>query len=149
MLIFSPKSDRIFFLYLRGYMPGPESQAKTKNNSEMGQQSGDSLTNATLALSGSAIFPDGSRDDSPEVYRLPLKTMLLNNDAHFFIRDSRGAQVEYMPSSGQSDILLDFQFPTLFMKTGLWTFYVDARLGDEANTCLFAMSVTQWLEGAQ
>lgn len=29
----------------------------------------------------------------------------------------------------------------------MWTFKVDARLGDKDNTCLFAMSLTQWLEG--
>lgn len=123
-------------------MPGPYAQAKTKN---MGQ-SGDSLTNATLALSSSTVYPDGSCDDST-VLTVPLKTTLLNDDAHFFIRNSHGVQVEYMQSSGRSDILLDFQLPTMFLKSGTWTFKVDARLGDEANTCLFAMSVTQWLEG--
>lgn len=123
-------------------MPGPDAQAKTKN---VGQY-GDSLTNATLAVSGSVVYPDGSRDDST-VVTLPLRTMRLSDDAHLLIRDSHGAQVEYMPHNGRSDILLDFQIPTLFLESGTWTFHVDARLGDEAKTCLFAMSVTQWLDG--
>lgn len=29
----------------------------------------------------------------------------------------------------------------------MWTFKVDARAGDADNTCLFAMSLTQWLDG--
>lgn len=123
-------------------MPGPDAQAKTKT---MGQF-GDSLINATIVASSSAVYPDGSRDGVTAV-TLPLRTMRLSDDAHFFIRDSRGAQAEYMPPSGRSDILLDFQIPTMFLKSGTWTFDVEARLGDEANTCLFAISVTQWLEG--
>lgn len=110
------------------------------------EQFGDSLTNATLVVSSSAVYPDGSRAD-PSAVTVPLRTMPLSDDAHFFIRDSHGAQVEYMPSSGRSDFLLDFQIPTMFVKSGMWTFNVETRLGDEANTCLFAMSVTQWLEG--
>jgi hypothetical protein len=42
-------------------------------------------------------------------------------------------------------ILIDFQISTMFLRSGVWTFQVDARLGD--NTCLFAMSLTQWLDG--
>lgn len=109
-------------------------------------QFGDNLINATLIASSSAVYPDGSRDGSLAV-TVPLRTMRLSDDAHLFIRNSHGAQVEYMPSSGRSDILLDFQIPAMFLKSGTWTFDVEARLGDEANTCLFAMSVTQWLEG--
>lgn len=123
-------------------MPGPIAQAKMKNLGQFG----DNLTNATLAVSSSAVYPDGSRVD-PEFVTVPLRTMRLSDDAHLFIRDIHGNQVEYMPSSGRSDFLLDFQIPGMFVKSGMWTFNVEARLGDEANTCLFAMSVTQWLEG--
>lgn len=108
--------------------------------------SGDSLTNATLAVSSSVVYPGGSRDDSAAL-TLPLRTMRMSDDSHLLIRDSHGAQVEFMPKSGRSDILLDFQIPSMFLKSGIWTFNVEARLGDEANTCLFAMSVTQWLDG--
>jgi hypothetical protein len=78
---------------------------------------------------------------------MPLKTVLINELAHFIIRDSTGAQVDYLPSSGRGDILLDFQIPSMFLKSGMWTFKVDARLGDKDNSCLFAMSLTQWLDG--
>jgi hypothetical protein len=73
--------------------------------------------------------------------------MSMNDLAHLLIRDERGAQVEHLLSSGRSDVLLDFQIPTMFLRSGTWTFGVDVRLGDEADTCVFAMSVTQWLDG--
>lgn len=74
-------------------------------------------------------------------------TTSFNDLAHLTIRDSRGVQVDYMPSSGRSDILLDFQILTMFLRSGMWTFKVDARLGDKDNSCLFSMSLTQWLDG--
>lgn len=52
-----------------------------------------------------------------------------------------------MPSTGPSEIVLDFQIITMFLKTGMWTLKVDARAGDVNNTCLFAGKMTQWLEG--
>lgn len=53
-----------------------------------------------------------------------------------------------MPTTG-GDVLLDFDFriPRIFLRTGEWTFQVDARLGDEGDTCLFAFESVQWLEG--
>jgi hypothetical protein len=97
-------------------------------------------------VSGSAVYSDGSHDDEESVIG-PLKTTSFNDIAHLTIRDARGIQVDYMPSSDRSDILLDFQIPTMFLKSGMWTFKVDARLGDKNNSCLFAMSLTQWLDG--
>jgi hypothetical protein len=97
-------------------------------------------------VSGSVIYADGSHDDEESV-TLPLKTMAFNDLARLTIRDARGVQVDYMPSSDRSDILLDFQIPTLWLRSGMWTFKVDARVGDVDNTCLFAMAMTQWLEG--
>jgi hypothetical protein len=76
-----------------------------------------------------------------------LKTTSFNNNAHIAIRDARGNQVDYLPSSGGGGILVDYWIPSMFMKSGTWIFTVDARLGDENSTCLFAMSLTQWLEG--
>lgn len=78
---------------------------------------------------------------------MPLKTTPFNSLAHLLIRDDRGVQVDYLPSSGVGDVVLDFQIPTMFLRSGTWTFSVDARAGDESNTCLFSMSVTQWLDG--
>lgn len=78
---------------------------------------------------------------------MPFKTTTFNDWTHLIIRDARGTQVDYLCSSGRSDILLAFQIPSMFVKSGMWTFKADARLGDKDNTCLFAMSVTQWLDG--
>ena len=97
-------------------------------------------------MSGSVVFPDGTYED-PRSVTTPLKTTPFNDIAHLMIRDASGTQVDYLPSSGGSDILLDFVIFAMFLKSGTWTFGVDARLGDKNNTCLFAMSMTQWLEG--
>lgn len=97
-------------------------------------------------MSGSVVHPDGSYED-PSSLTIPLRTTPVNDLAHLVIRDATGAQTDHLPSSGRGEILLDFQFPTMFLRSGMWTFKVDARLGDKDNMCLFAMSLTQWLEG--
>ena len=97
-------------------------------------------------MSASAVYADGSHDNEDSTTG-PLKTTPFNDLAHLTIRDARGVQVDYLPSSGRSDILLDFQIPTMFLRSGMWTYKVDARAGDVDNTCLFAMKLTQWLEG--
>lgn len=97
-------------------------------------------------MSASVVYPDGSHDDKNSTTG-PLRTTPYNDLAHLTIRNARGVQVDYMPSSGRSDILLDFQILTMFLRTGMWTYKVDARVGDVHNTCLFALSRTQWLEG--
>lgn len=104
------------------------------------------LADATLTVRGSAVYADGSIEDEQSV-TLPLKTMPLSDEAHLAIRDASGSEVEYMSSSDRSDFLLDFQLPTLWLRSGRWTFKVDARLGDANNTCLFALALTQWLDG--
>lgn len=73
--------------------------------------------------------------------------MPFNDIAHLNIRDACGIQVDYMPSSDRSDLLLGFQIPPKFLKSGMWTLKVDARLGDVENMCLFAIALTQWLNG--
>ncbi|KAL2808440.1 hypothetical protein BJX63DRAFT_439397 [Aspergillus granulosus] len=130
-------ADRMFFVYLRGYLPEPKNQPALLD---------EGLVNATLTVSSFAVYLDGSHDDEQSVI-IPFKTTPFNDIAHLTIRDASGTQVDYMPSSDQSDVLLDFQIPTMFLKSGIWTFKVDARLGDKDNTCLFAMSLTQWLDG--
>jgi hypothetical protein len=97
-------------------------------------------------VSLSAVYADGTHDDE-KAYTIPLKTTSFNDLAHLTIRDAGGLQVEYMPSSDTTGILVDYVIPAMFLKSGTWTFKVDARLGDAENTCLFAMSLTQWLEG--
>lgn len=104
------------------------------------------LVNATLNTSCSAVYSDGSQEE-PRSLTVPFMTMSPNDYVHLVIRDARGAQVDYLPSSGRSDVLLDFQLPAMFLKSGTWTFSIEARLGDESNACLFAMTLTQWLDG--
>jgi hypothetical protein len=72
---------------------------------------------------------------------------VFNDAAHLVIRDESGKQVDYLPTTGRGDVLLDFQIPTMFLRSGEWTFEVDARLGDESDTCLVAFGLVQWLEG--
>ncbi|KAL2807587.1 hypothetical protein BJX63DRAFT_440093 [Aspergillus granulosus] len=131
-------ADRVFLVYLRGYLP--ESKKKALALLDEG------LVKATLSVSGSVVYADGSHDDE-ESATVPLKTTPFNDLAHLTIRDTRGIQVDYMPSSDRSDILLDFQIPTMWLKSGMWTSKADARLRDVNNTCLFAMRLTQWLDG--
>ncbi|RAH68025.1 uncharacterized protein BO66DRAFT_421893 [Aspergillus aculeatinus CBS 121060] len=131
-------ADRVFFVYLRGDIP--ESKKKELALPDEG------LINATLKVSASAVYPDGSIDNEDSATG-PLRTTPFDDLAHLTIRNTSGVQVDYMASSGRSDILLDFQFLTMFLRSGMWTFKVDARAGDQDNTCLFAMKLTQWLEG--
>lgn len=98
-------------------------------------------------MSASAVYPDGSHDNEDSTTG-PLKTTPFNDLAHLTILNARGVQVDYMPSSDRSDILLYFQIPTMFLGSGMWTYKVDTRVRDVGNTCLFAMTLTQWLEGA-
>jgi hypothetical protein len=104
------------------------------------------LVDATLKVSGSVVYADGSHDDERSV-TFPLKTTPFNTSAHLSIRDACDVQVEYLPGSDSSEILVDFHFLLMFLRSGMWSFKVDARLGDKDDTCLFAMSSTQWLEG--
>lgn len=98
-------------------------------------------------MSSSVVYPGGNSEDSKSV-TVPFKTTSFNDYAHLVIRDASGAQVDYLPSSGRSDVLLDFQIPTMFLKSGTWTFNVDVKLKYKGNICLFAISLSQWLDGA-
>ncbi|KAE8406744.1 hypothetical protein BDV37DRAFT_291865 [Aspergillus pseudonomiae] len=131
-------ADHIFFVYLRGHLP--ESKKKELELPD------EVLVNATFTVSLSAIYADGNHDEEIS-YTEPLKTTPFGPLGHLTIRDTRGVQVDYIPSSGSSEILLDFQILAMFLRSGMWTFKVDLRLGDVDNTCLFAGSLTQWLEG--
>ncbi|KAL4794689.1 hypothetical protein BDV19DRAFT_364628 [Aspergillus venezuelensis] len=131
-------TDRIFFVYLCGCIP-------ESRKTELGLADG-GLTDATVEIGVSVVYEDGGHDDEKS-YTFPLKTTSFNNNAHIVIRDARGDQVDYLPCSGDGGILVDYWIPSMFVESGRWSFTVDARLGDENRTCLFAMSLTQWLEG--
>lgn len=90
-------------------------------------------------MSSFIVYSDGSCDDEKAVI-LPSKTTSFNDIAYLTIRAVCEFQV------GRGNILLDFQIPTMFLKSSMWTFKVDARLGDLDNTCLFGRALTQWLD---
>ncbi|PYH30439.1 uncharacterized protein BO87DRAFT_400472 [Aspergillus neoniger CBS 115656] len=136
-----PKDDQIFKIEFLEIAPTPI----IADRKELALPD-EGLVNATLKVSASAVYSDGSHDDEHSTTG-PLRTTSFNDLAHLTMRDARGVQVDYVPSSGRSDILLDFQILTMFLRTGMWTYKVDARAGDVDNTCLFALSMTQWLEG--
>ncbi|PYI28476.1 hypothetical protein BP00DRAFT_438396 [Aspergillus indologenus CBS 114.80] len=132
-------AHRVFFIYLRGCIP--ESKKKELALPDEG------FINASLKVSGSAVYADGTPDQEDSTTG-PLRTTPFNDYARLTIRNTSGVQVGYMASSGRSDVLLDFQIPTMFSRTGIWTFKVDARAGDKDNTCLFAMKMTMIRGGA-
>ncbi|PVH76823.1 hypothetical protein DL98DRAFT_496291 [Cadophora sp. DSE1049] len=134
-------ADRVFFIYLRGWIPSATPPLNLKS-----PDSDSGLSNATLKVSSSAVYPDGSSDPS-ESLTIPFKSTVFNDAAHLVIRDESGKQVEHLPTTGRVDILLDFQIPTMFLRSGDWTFEVNARLGDEGDRCLFAFELRQWLDG--
>ncbi|KAH9223406.1 hypothetical protein DL95DRAFT_379365, partial [Leptodontidium sp. 2 PMI_412] len=124
-------ADRVFFIYLRGWMPSSKSPSAERDGifespcSGSGPDSDPGLTNATLEVSSSVTYPGGSSDSHASL-TIPFKSMVFNDAAHLVIRDESGKQVEYLPSVGRGDVLLDFQIPTLFLRSGVWTFGVEA-----------------------
>jgi hypothetical protein len=128
-------SDQIFFLLLRGEIPA----SKQKELEHL-----DNLATASLSITISVVLPDGECED-PKTYTVPLRTIAFGDAAHLSIRNAKGAYVDYLTSSGYNDILTDTLIPEMFLQAGTWTFDVLAELGD--GTCLFAISLTQWLEG--
>jgi hypothetical protein len=77
------RSDRVFFVYLRGYLP--------KSKKELALLD-EGLVDATLSVSGSIVYPDGSYME-PRSFTIPLKTISINDAAHFVIRDSNGTHL--------------------------------------------------------
>lgn len=92
----------------------------------------------------SAVFADGTIDEENS-YTIPFDTTTFNNNAHITIRTAEGAYVEHLGSSGTYDIITDCALPSMFIRTGLWTFKVVVKLDD--GSCLFAITLTQWLKG--
>jgi hypothetical protein len=82
--------------------------------------------------------------ERPQSYSAPFRTTSFNDLAHVSIRNATGAYVKHFASNGSNDLLTDSLLPGLFINTGMWAFEVVVKLGD--GRCLFAVSVTQWLE---
>jgi len=89
--------------------------------------------------------------EPPRTYTIPLRTAELAEGAHLAIRNGAGAYVEHLTlEEGRNDILTDYWIPGMFVQSGVYTFEVVARLGEEEEegegTCLFAVTLTQRLE---
>ncbi|KAK4987767.1 hypothetical protein LTR50_004420 [Elasticomyces elasticus] len=129
--------NEIFFIWLRGQiLPSWVTALDTLNDAW--------LANATLAITSWAIYPDRERME-PTTYTIPLRTKAYADFAHIAVRDAAGAHVDHLTISGANDILADMLILGPFLRTGEWTFEIVAKLAD--GTCLFAMSLTQWLKG--
>ncbi|KAL4909360.1 hypothetical protein BDW74DRAFT_146434 [Aspergillus multicolor] len=138
------ETDRLIFASLNGAIP--DSSLASLAPALLNDPS--SLSNATITISTSAVYEDGTHEDE-ESYTIPLKSTGFGRaGGHLSIRDENGFEVEYLPRNGDSEIELEVLILAMFLESGWWTFRVDARLGDEHDTCLFAMKLTQWLEGS-
>ena len=102
----------------------------------------DRFTAVTLSMTASVVYPDETRED-PKTYTIPLRTTAFRA-AHLSIRNATGAYVDHISGTGAWEIITDFWIPGMFLRTGMWTFEIVAKTGD--GSCLFAASLTQWLE---
>lgn len=128
-------SDKITFFWLRGQIAPRHKKSVTD----------EILSNATITINTSAKLSNGDVDSGPPLV-FPLKTIARSSlIGHFAIRDEDGRYVDHLTVEGQNDLLADNVFMGMFTKPGEYTFEVVARLHDE--TCLFAVSLTQWLDG--
>ncbi|KAH7356817.1 hypothetical protein BKA65DRAFT_215444 [Rhexocercosporidium sp. MPI-PUGE-AT-0058] len=141
-------ADRVFFIYLRGYMPSNikiPSEDETPKFPVSGPTPDPYLQNATLVLTSSVTYADKTHiTHSP--LTIPFKSTVFNDAAHLVIRDEKGKEVEFLPRVGRVDLLLDFQIPWVFLRSGFWRFGVEGRVV-EGGKCLFAFEFVQWLDG--
>jgi len=86
--------DRLFFVYLRGYIP-------ESKKTELALADG-GLADATLEIGASVGYEDGGHDDKKS-YTFPLKTTSFNNNAHIAIHDARGNRARG-PTSGRRQL---------------------------------------------
>ncbi|KAI0197638.1 hypothetical protein F4808DRAFT_290814 [Astrocystis sublimbata] len=127
--------DQFFFVLLRGRMP------KSK---AMPSQAANDLTNATLSITLSATLENGNFLE-PVTYTVPFRTTAFGEHGSISIRETGGPYVDYIAYDGQFDVLADCQLISMFIEPGLWTMEFGVKLEDD--TCLFDLSLTQWLPG--
>ena len=130
--------DRISFALLRGSI---NSEATTAQNAPIDN---DSLAKATISFTGSAVHENGERTE-PATRTIAMRTFKAAEHAQLTIRDADGEQTEFLTLGHYNDILGHMWIPAQFLRSGEWTFEVVAKLEDE--TCLFAMTFTQYLVG--
>ncbi|KAI0114006.1 hypothetical protein GGR51DRAFT_546692 [Nemania sp. FL0031] len=128
-------TDRFVFFLLRGRL------LKPKDNPV---QTTDNLANATASLTMSAALESGERL-GPDTYSMPFRTTPLGLGGHISIHEMGKTEVDYLTYDSLHDILVYYQAPSMFVKTGMYTFEIITRLED--GTCIFAYSATQWLKG--
>ncbi|CAH0004418.1 unnamed protein product [Clonostachys byssicola] len=127
---------RLFFL-LSGHLP--PSKTEHIRNLEA------ALAKATFNITVNRLDPVG-KPDEPRSYVIPLRAFRGSMGiGQLSIRHTNGTYVDYLPGPGESEMLAELIVVGMFVETGLHTFDLVARLGDENNTCLFAFSHTQWL----
>ncbi|KAI0190357.1 hypothetical protein EV127DRAFT_365058 [Xylaria flabelliformis] len=127
--------NQYFFVLLRGSIPESKEVLLREDNDP---------ANATLSITLSVILENGEHEE-PVTYAVPFRTTAFGEHAHISIREIGGSYVDYLTYGGRYDVLADYEIPGMFVKAGTWTFDIVASLEDE--TCLFAFSLTQWLEG--
>ncbi|RYC55615.1 hypothetical protein CHU98_g10597 [Xylaria longipes] len=141
-LVDLPEEDQLFQVELLEIAPSPIPLIPKPGKIPL--QTANDPANATLSITLSAVLESGKHDD-PVTYTVPFRTTAFGEHGHISIRESGGSYVDYMTYDGRYDVLADCELPSMFVGTGTWTFEIVAKLGDE--TCLFALSLTQWLEG--
>ncbi|KAI1125968.1 hypothetical protein F5Y10DRAFT_220863 [Nemania abortiva] len=129
-------ADRVFFILLRGYLEKPKGTAL---------QTTDNLSNATASLTMTADL-DSGKHDGPITYTVPFRTTPLGQPGLITIRNVyEGTEVDYLTYDTLHDVLVYCMIPKMFVRSGTYTFEIVTRLEDE--TCIFAYTLTQWLEG--
>lgn len=132
------------YIHLQGWIPNTTSDQRPISQ--------DSLNNSNLTVTVYGTQDDGEKLERYTWLIVRLRTsQTAHGEMHLAIRDGGGKHLDYL-TSGMNDILIDGVFPSPFVgKNGTYTFEVTARLGDEHDgqdgTCLFSISMTQWLEG--
>lgn len=131
-------SDDVFFVMLRGDFRA----FMTRKNRDLDDEA---LKNATLTITLKPTYVDGTVDDA-RTYTVPLQTRAYNQYAHLAIRNEAGKYVQHLSKNGVQDIMADMVIMKQFLQTADWEFEIVAQLEDE--TCLFAFTLTQRLEGS-
>ncbi|KAI0433414.1 hypothetical protein F5Y09DRAFT_351487 [Xylaria sp. FL1042] len=127
--------NQLFFVMLSGYI--------VNSHKEIQSQPGDDLSNATLSITASVILENGDPLHLGTI-TFPFRTIPLTDHVFIALRESNGAFVDHFTYTGDYDILATYWFPGWALDTGTYTFEIVASLKDE--TCLFALTFTQWLE---
>ncbi|KAH7337908.1 hypothetical protein BKA66DRAFT_435375 [Pyrenochaeta sp. MPI-SDFR-AT-0127] len=128
--------DKYFFTLLRGYIL--DSKVDDAENLDK------LLANATVKISLCVVLPSG-KELPPREYTIPLRTIAFQTFAHVSIRDTTGNYMAHLTAGNMNDILTDYMIPAMFIERGTWNFGVLAELED--GRYLFAIELTQWLEG--